>query len=129
MAKKVKSFVIFLLLLIILAVIVIGCGGDDDEEEERKKKENQDKINKEALKRNATVVAEEAKKLGLAVCTGESGPCATSEGFCKFDTPASEPGVCGKKEPVLKCICPEKTVCVMKPSGEFLTKGICTIPS
>lgn len=102
-----RDIKIFLLLLVILALIVAGCGGGGD----KKKKEEQDKANQDALKRNASVVANETQTFNLSVCSGTI-TCATDGTGCNTTKPATQPGVCATG-PILTCICPEKTVCLM----------------
>ena len=103
MSRNIKLF----LLLLILAVIAFGCGGGDDE----KPKEVKDNANQDALKRNASVVANETQTFNLSVCSGTI-LCATDGTGCNTTKPATQPGVCATG-PILTCICPVQTVCLM----------------
>lgn len=119
MSKNIKFL---LLILVILAVIVIGCDSSS-KPLGHKKGEQLDKVKNDALKRNATVVAEESKRLNLSVCpAGEI--CAKDGKDCKVNVPASEPGVCAKG-PTLTCVCPEKKICLMTAVSLDSNLGTC----
>ena len=103
-----KNIKLFLSLLVILVMVIAGCGGGGDDE---KPKEEQDKANQDALKRNASVVANETQTFNLSVCSGTI-LCATDGTGCNTTKPATQPGVCATG-PILTCICPTQTVCLM----------------
>lgn len=112
-----KKFIILLVILLIL-LVVFGCSSS------KKKGENdrKDRAMKEALARNATIVAEEAKRYSLSICGGGTIVCAQDGKNCKPFGLATNPEVCDKG-PTLTCICPESTACVMdKGKGLLPTK-------
>jgi len=116
--KSTKNFVMLLAILLIL-LVVFGCSGSKKKKEG---KEREDRAKNEALRRNATIVTEEAKKYNLPICTGSASLCADDGKDCKPFALATNPESC-ERAPRLICVCPEKTACVMdKKQGPLASR-------
>ena len=105
--KSTKGLIILLMILLIL-LVVFGCGGGNKGKENDRK----DRAKKETLQRNVTLVAEEAKKSSLSICTGNAPLCASEGEYCKLFAIATNPESC-VTAPKLICSCPESTACVI----------------
>jgi hypothetical protein len=109
-----KNYKLLILIFLLLIIVIAGCKSKGSK---KKFMETLDKAKTAALARNANVVAQEAARYNLTICS--TGQHCTQSGYtCTGYSIATEPGAC-TTEPILTCICPENTVCLMQASSYY----------